>query len=44
MDGIAQFIERHGVRRLNIAGKRESSAPGVYRFTFDSLDRALASR
>lgn len=26
---LAQFVERHGVKRLNIAGKRESSSPGV---------------
>ena len=38
---LAQFVARHGVRRLNIAGKRESAAPGVYSFTFDSLSRAF---
>lgn len=38
---LAQFVERHAVKRLNIAGKRESSAPGIYRFTFDSLERAF---
>ena len=38
---LAQFVERHGVKRLNVAGKRESSAPGVHRFTFDSLERAF---
>lgn len=38
---LAKFVERHGVMRLNVAGKRESSAPGVYRFTFDSFERAF---
>lgn len=41
---LAQFIARHGVRRLNVAGKRESSAPGVYAFTFESLDRCFPSQ
>ena len=38
---LAQFAERHTVKRLNIAGKRESSAPGIYRFTLESLQLAF---
>lgn len=38
---LAQFVERHAVRRLNIAGKRESSAPGIYLFTTEALNRAF---
>ncbi|MFN3788821.1 putative molybdenum carrier protein [Massilia sp.] len=26
---VARFLARHGVRILNVAGKRESSAPGI---------------
>lgn len=39
---LAQFLVRHKVGTLNVAGKRESSAPGIYRFVLDTLDRALA--
>jgi hypothetical protein len=38
---LAQFLARHKVTTLNVAGKRESAAPGVYRFVFDTLDRVL---
>lgn len=41
---LTQFIARHEVRRLNIAGKRESSAPGIYAFTFDSLAKSFPSQ
>jgi hypothetical protein len=26
---VARFLVRHGVKTLNVAGKRESSAPGI---------------
>ena len=38
---LAQFVNRHGARRLNIAGKRESAATGIYAFTFESLEKAF---
>lgn len=38
---LTQFLIRHNVTTLNIAGKRESSAPGIHRFVLDTLDRAL---
>ena len=38
---LTQFLARHKVTTLNVAGKRESSAPGIYRFVIDTLDRAL---
>lgn len=41
---LAQFLSRHKVTTLNIAGKRETSAPGVYRFVFDMLDEAIVVR
>ena len=39
---LAQFLIRNKVTTLNVAGKRESSAPGIYRFVFDTLNRVLA--
>ncbi len=38
---LAQFLVRQNVTTLNVAGKRESSAPGIYRFVFDTLERAI---
>lgn len=38
---IARFLARHQVKVLNVAGKRESSAPGVYRLTIDALTQSL---
>ena len=38
---LARFLARHKVTTLNVAGKRESSAPGVYRLVFDALNSAL---
>jgi len=39
---LAQFLIRHKVTTLNVAGKRESSAPSIYRFVVDTLDRVLS--
>lgn len=38
---IARFLARHSVRRLNIAGKRESGAPGVGALVHAALSAAL---
>lgn len=38
---VARFLARHGVKTLNIAGKRESGAPGIGRFTAEVLSQAL---
>lgn len=40
---LAQFVARHRVNTLNAAGKRESSAPGIYRFVMDTLGQAFAT-
>lgn len=40
---LARFIATHGVTTLNVAGKRESSAPGIYQFVTDVLDAAFAA-
>lgn len=38
---LAAFLLKHDVLTLNVAGKRESAAPGIHRFVFDTLTRAL---
>ena len=38
---IARFNERHAVTRLNVAGKRESSAPGIAQFVSNALSAAV---
>lgn len=38
---VARFLARHQVARLNIAGKRESGAPGVSLFAMETLSQAL---
>jgi hypothetical protein len=40
---LARFLMSHSVKTLNVAGKRESSQPGVYLFVMNFLDEALAS-
>ncbi|HZW13927.1 MAG TPA: putative molybdenum carrier protein [Noviherbaspirillum sp.] len=38
---IARFLQKNQVRVLNIAGKRESSAPGIAKFVEEALSAAL---
>ena len=38
---LANFLLRNNVKTLNIAGKRESSAPGVNQYVLEVLDRVL---
>lgn len=38
---LARFLERHRVKVLNIAGKRESSAPGISVFVSETLSNIL---
>jgi hypothetical protein len=38
---VARFLARHGVKVLNVAGKRESSAPGVGKLVREVLSQAL---
>lgn len=38
---IARFLAKHQVKILNIAGKRESSAPGIAQGVADALTAAL---
>lgn len=38
---IARFLAQHHVNVLNIAGKRETSAPGIYTMAIAALDQAL---
>lgn len=38
---LARFLKRHPIGRLNIAGSRESSAPGIHDHVYRVLDEAL---
>lgn len=38
---LARFLDRHQVKVLNVAGKRESGAPGISRFVIDMLAQAI---
>jgi hypothetical protein len=38
---VARFLARHGVRTLNVAGKRESSAPGIAALVRQVLAQAI---
>ena len=40
---LALFLARHRVTTLNVAGKRESAAPGIHRFVCQMLDQTLTS-
>ncbi len=35
------FVSIHGIRRLNIAGPRESQSPGMYEFVLAVLETAF---
>jgi hypothetical protein len=38
---VARFLARYAVTRLNIAGKRESGAPGIAQLVHDVLSAAV---
>jgi hypothetical protein len=38
---VARFLARHAVRTLNVAGKRESAAPGIGALVQEVLSQAL---
>lgn len=38
---IVPFLNKNNVKTLNIAGRRESSAPGIYEFTLQTLNEML---
>jgi len=38
---VARFMARHGVKVLNVAGKRESSAPGIGELVRQVLSQAI---
>ena len=38
---LAHFLLKHGVKTLNVAGKRESAQPGTHEFVMKVLDEAL---
>jgi hypothetical protein len=38
---LSKFLKRNKVRTLNIAGPRESQAPGIGKFAMELLEAAL---
>ena len=38
---LAAFLEKHNIRRLNVAGSRESKEPGIYKWVTTVLERML---
>jgi len=38
---LSKFLKRNNVRTLNIAGPRESQAPGIGKFVMELLEAAL---
>jgi len=38
---LSKLLKRHNVRTLNVAGPRESQAPGIGKFVMDLLEAAL---
>jgi hypothetical protein len=39
---VAAWLDRHGIRRLNVAGPRESQRPGIYAATAALLDEVIS--
>jgi len=38
---LQQFVAEHGIRRLNVAGSRESKEPGVWKWTYQLIEEAF---
>lgn len=38
---LRRFVDDHGIRRLNVAGSRESAEPGIYAWVSEVLAAAL---
>lgn len=38
---LQQFVKEHYIRRLNVAGSRESKEPGIHQWVLDVLERAF---
>ena len=38
---LQQFVEKNGIRILNVAGTRASKEPDVWRFTYETLEAAF---
>ena len=40
---VRDFVEKHGIKVLNVAGSRESKQPGLFRHTREAIQMVLAS-
>lgn len=39
---VAEFVEQHGIKSLNLAGPRAGNWPGGYEYTFDLIQQMLS--
>ena len=38
---LQQFVHEHGIKRLNVAGSRESKEPGIWKWAYEVIDDAF---
>jgi hypothetical protein len=38
---LLEFVRGHGIRRLNVAGSRESKEPGIHQWVMEVLERSF---
>jgi hypothetical protein len=41
VEDLQRFVKRHGIRVLNVAGSSESKEPGIWLWTFETLEAAF---
>jgi hypothetical protein len=41
VEDLRRFVARHGIRVLNVAGSSESKEPGIWLWTFETLEAAF---
>ena len=41
VEDLQRFVARHGIRMLNVAGSSESKEPGIWLWTFETLEAAF---
>jgi hypothetical protein len=38
---LQRFVDEHGIKRLNVAGSRESKEPGIHRWVMKVIEDAF---
>lgn len=41
LDGLVKWVNEHNIEVLNVAGSRESKAPGIWYLTYETITRLL---